>query len=143
MNSERKEPAPNAGLLAAGGTGVGLLSGTAFGSLENLRAIQTLREQQKALPELTRRVREFNKNTPGGNSRKVLRTIIDHPGVTKDLKYTAMQHAKDFRDRSRIAKTLPILKGRVMKNIGKRGLLGAGLGLGAGLLGTTALGSFD
>jgi hypothetical protein len=120
MNTEVRESPPNAAMAASLGTGVGLLGGATLGGIENTGLIQKIREYS------------------------TLSSIYNSTGMfSPDLKWQAMEQAKYLRDRSRMAKTLPILKGRVMKSIGKRGLLGAGLGLGAGLLGATAMGSFD
>ena len=44
---------------------------------------------------------------------------------------------------SRSTKTLNVLKKRILRNLATKSALGAGAGLGGGLLAATALGHFD
>jgi hypothetical protein len=80
-----------------------------------------------------------------GYTRKSLKALTSYESkVPKEMYYDLRKGLDEgFRERSRGAKTILKLKGLLKRSITKRTLLGAGAGIGAGLLGATALGHFD
>ncbi len=79
----------------------------------------------------------------GGVAAGGIRNFDNIQKIRSYVKGLASENLDDLRNRSRFSKTLPILKGRLTKSMLRHGLIGAGVGLGTGLLGATAMGSFD
>lgn len=144
--SKKEEPALSAPAALGVGTSVGAAAGTGLGLLKNMGNISKVIQLQGKLPELE--LERTALKSQGLDNRKLLKSILmdktRRSMLSHDDYYKLRTgYTKGLVNRSRVAKTLKALKGMTRKNILHHGLLGAGAGIGAGLLGATALGHFD
>lgn len=142
--SRKKEPPLSLSGSLAAGTGVGTVIGGGTGLLSNLRNLMKANQLAGKLPELEHE--RIKLKAQGLDNRKLLKKLLTEkklqmpPETYYDLR---KGYEKGLLERSRVSKTLKAIKNISRKSILRHGLLGAGAGLGAGLLGATAFGHFD
>lgn len=144
LAAQSKEPPISLPGALGAGVGAGAVAGIGRGLLKNISNMRNVNQLQGKLPEL-----EYERaklKAQGLDNRKLLRKLlVDNKEQLPYESYYGLRkgYEKGLVERSRVAKTLKALKGMTRKSMLRHGLLGAGAGLGAGLLGATSLGYFD
>lgn len=134
------------------GTGAGVVGGLGsalHSQLPALREMKKLKDQMPHLMKMREQLQEQVINPlregglPGGD-RQIAKQLLRSPGLPANLQAEFTKRYKQgYPGLSRASKTLRALKGQLIGSVLKRGLLGAGLGTGAGLLAATGKGYFD
>jgi hypothetical protein len=79
----------------------------------------------------------------GLSDRSLVKRLLE-AGQTPETHYSLRRgYEEGLAGLSRSTKTLKALRNKIMKNVAAKSAIGAGLGLGGGLLAATALGRFD
>jgi len=144
---------PGIPALLAGGTGIGALAGGLGGSVQSMpdviRAIRIsgkIPEQQAQKKQLLNLLKQVRKELPQSKSitdrtltKRLLRT-----SQPPEMHYALRRgYEEGLAGLSHSTKTLKVLKNKILRNAILKSTLGAGVGLGGGLLAATALGHFD
>ncbi len=141
MAAKKEEPAMGLPALLGAGAGAGTAVGGGLGLLKNLKSLLAMNQLGGRLPELE--AERAALKARGLDNRKLLKNVLNQD-VPKEMYYDLRKgYERGLLERSRVAKTLRALKGTVRKSMLRNTLLGAGAGLGAGLLGATVSGHFD
>jgi len=145
---------PGLPALLAGGLGVGALGGALGGGAQSagdiLRAIQLKgivpqqQAQRKALLSVLESARTQSPEVLGGLSDRALVKRLLGMGQSRGIDYQLRRgYEEGLAGLSRSTKTLKALQSKTLRNILRKSAIGAGVGLGGGLLGAAALGHFD
>ena len=141
---KRKDPSLSLPKTLAAGTGIGAIAGGGAGLMENFNNLMSINQLKGRLPELEKERAALK--ALGLNDRKLLKKKLVEESLfmPHDTYYNLRKgYERGLVERSRVSKTLRALKNMTRKSMLRHGLLGAGAGLGAGLLGATAMGHFD
>jgi len=144
---------PGIPALLAGGTGIGAFAGGIGGGIQSMpdviRAIRIsgrIPEQQAQKKQLLKLLKQVRKELPQSKSisnRALTKRLLQTRQVP-ELDYTLRRgYEEGLAGLSRSTKTLKVLKNKILRNAVLKSGLGAGIGLGGGLLAATALGHFD
>ncbi len=144
MKMAAKKDEPPLGLPATlgAGVGVGTVGGGGMGVLSNVKNLLAAAQLKSRLPQLEAQRKGLEQ--AGLGNRKVLGELLRSGKLSNPQYYNLRRgYEKGLVERSRTAKTLNALKKLTRKSMLRKTLLGAGAGLGTGLLASTAFGHFD